>query len=170
MDIYTTCLTWWHEMVCGVVTLVGIKHRSWSRQNGHPYSQTDSSVWCPYVACSKHHGFVGLTQTHHPTSNYSYTSGPVLFEGLLCNFQPFFRAILLHFNTFLFFVFNWNAKPSYRATFFQTFLSLTEGKIFGRLRIPILGQKKRGKYGKTKNWAKKNPGNLDKKSFDKNGP
>ena len=60
--------------------------------------------------------------------------------------------------------------PFLSSNFFQIFLFLTEGKIFGRLRIPILGQKKGGKYGQTNNWATKKPGNLDKKSFDKNGP
>ena len=36
-------------------------------------------------------------------------------------------------------------------------LKLTEGKVFGTLRIPIFGKKK-GKYGNTKKCAKKNLG------------
>ena len=80
---------------------------------------------------------------------------------------------------------------SYRATFFSKFSSfcfqekqeeqgkqetfpkfrnLTGGKIFGRLRIPIFGRKKKRKIWKYKNCAKKKSGNLDIKSFDKNGP
>ena len=42
--------------------------------------------------------------------------------------------------------------------------------MLGRLRIPIFGEKKIGKYGSTKTCAKKISGNLDKKSFDNNGP
>ena len=38
---------------------------------------------------------------------------------------------------------------------FLTFENVIEGEIFGRLRIPICGEK-RGKYGNTKNCAKKN--------------
>ena len=36
--------------------------------------------------------------------------------------------------------------------------------------IPIFGKKKNGKYVNAKNCAEKKCGNLDKKSFDKNGP
>ena len=40
---------------------------------------------------------------------------------------------------------------------FPMFGNVTEGKIFGRLRIPMFGKKK-GKYGNTKNCAKKKLG------------
>ena len=38
---------------------------------------------------------------------------------------------------------------------FPKFGNFTEGKMFGRLRIPIFGEKKKGKYGNAKNCAKK---------------
>ena len=50
---------------------------------------------------------------------------------------------------------------------------LERAKIFGTLRIPILGffwGEMWWKCGNTKNFAKKNSRNLDEKPFDKNGP
>ena len=58
-----------------------------------------------------------------------------------------------------------------RCETFPKFGNLTEGKTFGRLRIPIFGGKKWKIWIDIQKIArKKNSGNSHKKSFDKNGP
>ena len=65
------------------------------------------------------------------------------------------------------FLFFFQEKQEKQETF-PKIENLTEGKIFGRLRIPIFGNKFWKIWKNTKLRKKKN-GNLDKTSFDKNG-
>ena len=59
------------------------------------------------------------------------------------------------FQIFLFFFFQEKQEKQEKQETFPKFGNLTEGKIFGTLRIPIVG-KKNGKYGHTKQYARKN--------------
>ena len=59
------------------------------------------------------------------------------------------------FQFFLFFFFQEKQEKQEKQETFPKFGNLTEGKIFGTLRIPIVG-KKNGKYGHTKQYARKN--------------
>ena len=79
---------------------------------------------------------------------------------------PFYRAT---FSQIFFFFFSKKNRKSRKNRNISKVWNLTEGKIFGRLRIQYFGKKK-WKYGNTKNCANPHPGNLNKKSFGKKGP
>ena len=88
----------------------------------------------------------------------------------MCEVMHLVRADLIEqlFHNFSFFFFQEKQEKLEKQETFPKIGNLTEGKIFGRLRIPIFGEKN-GKYGNTKKCAKKHL-EIDKMSADKNGP
>ena len=79
--------------------------------------------------------------------NYSIGTRPHLpkkwaLRGVLIE-QLFSQIFLLFFP-------KKNRKSRKKQETFPKFGHLTEGKKFGRLRIPMFGKKKKGKYGNTK--------------------
>ena len=75
------------------------------------------------------------------------------------------RAVLIEklSSKFFSFFFQEKQEKQEKQETFPKFGNLTEGRIFGRLRIPLF-------FGGKKKLREKKCGNLDKKSFDKNCP